>query len=157
MFIKELAVTFFIKEIFTKVRISDISSIDVNLIIYISSSELVQFLLMFREKCASHNRLRKGKKKKIQSVYLIYNVKEFAADVRGCLLSYRVIKKITIFPNLLITWASYITRAQNRFLCNIKKRKEKRKEKKSLYMSIIRRDMDTYIYIRVYACIIYCV
>ena len=81
MFIKELAVTFFIKEIFTKVRITDISSIDVNLIIYISSLELVQFLLMFREKCASHNRL-----KNIQSVYLIYNVKESAADVRGCLL-----------------------------------------------------------------------
>lgn len=98
MFIKELAVTFFIKEIFTKVKITNIFSINVNLIIYISSLELMQFLLMFKKKCASHNQL-----KKIQSVYLIYNVKKFAADVRGCLLSYRVIKKISIFPKLLIT------------------------------------------------------
>lgn len=47
MFIKELAVTFFIKEIFTKVRITDIFSIDVNLIIYISSSELVRFFAKY--------------------------------------------------------------------------------------------------------------
>lgn len=63
MFIKELAVTFFIKEIFTKVRITDIFSIDVNLIIYISSSELVQFFANVQRKvCFAYNRLKKKKK-----------------------------------------------------------------------------------------------
>lgn len=38
VFIKKLAVTFFIKEIFTKIRIINILLSDVNLIIYISPS-----------------------------------------------------------------------------------------------------------------------